>query len=208
MIRVLVVDDHDWFREGLVFDLGRAEDLDVVAEAGDGRAAVEAARAHRPDVVVLDLAMPGTDGLTALPDLVRLGGRVLVLTLAEEDAGVLAAIRAGATGYLVKGVSRDRLLSAVRAVADGHAVLGPGLAGRVLGGGDGDSAGLPRLSAREREVMELLARGLTNVEIAAELVLSPVTVRNHVSSILTKLQVTNRTQAVVRYRGSGGRPAR
>ena len=198
MIRVLVVDDHPWFREGLVFDLGRAADIEVVGEAAHGGEALELTAEHRPDVVVLDLAMPVMDGATALPGLVEAGARVLVLTLSEEDATVLGAVRDGASGYLVKGVSTELLVSAIRAVADGHAVFGPGLAARVLAPNDPD---LPELSSREREVMEHLARGLTNAEIGAELVLSPVTVRNHVSSILTKLQVSNRTQAVIRFRG-------
>ena len=114
------------------------------------------------------------------------GARVLVLTLSEEDATVLGAVRAGASGYLVKGVATELLISAVRAVADGYAVFGPGLAARLLAPNQAD---LPELSAREREVMEHVARGLTNVEIGADLVISPITVRNHVSSILTKLQV-------------------
>jgi DNA-binding NarL/FixJ family response regulator len=199
MIRVLVVDDHPWFREGLVFELGRAADIEVVAEAGNGREALSLGVVHRPDVVVLDLAMPVMDGTTALPGLVEAGARVLVLTLSEEDATVLASVRAGASGYLVKGVRSDGLLTAVRAVADGHAVFGPGLAARLLEPGDPE---LPELSIREREVMEHMARGLTNVEIAEALVISPVTVRNHVSSILMKLRVTNRTQAVIKFRDS------
>lgn len=201
MIRVVIVDDHPWFREGLVFELSRSEGIDVVGEAADGRAALAVAARTRPDVVVLDLAMPVLDGTAALPGLCRSGARVLVLTLAEEDATVLAAVRAGAAGYLVKGVSAERLVTAVRAVADGHAVFGPGLASRLLTPADPD---LPGLSAREREVMEHVAVGLTNPEIAQALDISPVTVRNHVSSILAKLQVTNRTQAVVRFTRGGG----
>jgi DNA-binding NarL/FixJ family response regulator len=197
MIRVLVVDDHPWFREGLVFELNRAPDVEVIAEAGNGLQALSLGAEHHPDVVVLDLAMPVMDGTTALPGLVETGARVLVLTLSEEDATVLASIRAGASGYLVKGVPTDRLLTAVRAVADGHAVFGPGLAARLLAPGDPD---LPGLSVREREVLELLADGLTNAEIAEALVISPVTARNHVSSILMKLQVTNRTQAAMKFR--------
>ena len=142
--------------------------------------------------------MPVMDRTAALPGLVAAGARVLVLTLSEEDATVLTSVRAGASGYLVKGVPSDRLLTAVRGPwRDGHAVFGPGLALRLLAPGD---PGLPELSTREREVMEHVARGLTNVEIAEALVISPVTVRNHVSWILMKLQLTNLTQAVIRFR--------
>ena len=200
MIRVLVVDDHPWFREGRGCERDRADDVAVVAQAADGSEALALAAAHRPDVVVLDLAMPVMDGPTALPGLVEACARVLVLTLSEEDATVLASIRSGAAGYLVKGVPTERLLTAIRAVADGHAVFGPGLAARLLAPDDPE---LPELSVREREVMTYVARGLTNVEIAETLVISPITVRNHVSSILTKLQVANRTQAVLKFRGVG-----
>lgn len=198
MIRILVVDDHPWFREGLVFELDRVEGLEVAGEASNGQEALASAEQLRPDVVVLDLAMPVMDGATALPGLVATGARVLVLTLSEVDATVLACLRAGASGYLVKGVATDAVVRAVQAVHAGHAVLGPGVAARVLTKGDPD---LPELSGREREVMEQVARGLTNTEIGAVLFISPVTVRNHISSILSKLQVTNRTQAVLRFRG-------
>ena len=198
MIRVLVVDDHPWFREGVVFELGRAEGVEVVGEAANGAEALARAAELAPDVVVLDLAMPVLDGRAALPDLVAGGARVLVLTLSEADASVLSAVRAGASGYLVKGAPTAQLVSAVRAVAEGHAVLGQGLAARLLAP---DDPQLPDLTSREREVMVHLERGLTNNEIAELLVISPVTARNHVSAILTKLQVANRTQAVVRYRG-------
>lgn len=128
MIRIVVVDDHPWFREGLVFEFGRAAGLQVVGEAANGQEALTCAAASCPDVVVLDLALPVMDGATALPGLVAAGARVLVLTLSEEDATVFACLRAGASGYLVKGVGSDSLVSAIFAVHAGHAVLGPGVA--------------------------------------------------------------------------------
>jgi DNA-binding NarL/FixJ family response regulator len=211
-LTVLLADDHPMFREGVRFTLGREPDLRVVGEAATGTEALRLAEELDPDVVVMDLAMPGLGGLEATRRLAERGARarVLVLTMSEDDDSVFAALRAGAGGYLVKGADPDQVVSAVRAVALGHAVFGPHLAARMLGffaeprppaGG-----GLPEgLSAREREVLALLADGLSNAEIGRALFISPITVRNHVSNIFAKLQVTNRRQAMlrVRERGSG-----
>jgi DNA-binding NarL/FixJ family response regulator len=204
-IRVVIVDDHPMFREGLRFTLERTDDLVVVGEAGDGRQALALARELDPDVIMMDLAMPILDGLTAITRLRAQGSRaaVLVLTMSEDDAGVFAAIRVGAQGYLVKGVAPDQVLSAVRALAAGNAVFGPHIAGRMLSFFAERRAGgaerFPDLSPREREVLILLAAGKSNQEIAKALVISPVTARNHVSSILAKLQVTNRREAMLLY---------
>lgn len=205
---VLLVDDHPMFREGVRFTLDRAG-LVVVGEAADGREALALTDQLDPDVVVMDLAMPGLDGLGATAELVARGSRarILVLTMSGEDAAVLAAVRAGARGYLVKGVGPDEVVAAVRAVAAGHAVFGPDLAARVLGllGAPGASpaheppAELLDLSEREREVLELVARGWSNQQIGAHLFISPITVRNHVSHILTKLQMTDRRQVMLKY---------
>lgn len=198
MTRVLLVDDHAVFREGLGFTISREPDLEVVGEAGDGAEAIAVLPATRPDVVVMDLAMPVLDGLAATPAVVATGAAVLVLTLSEEDGNVLAAMRAGASGYLVKGAGAAQVVSAVRAVASGHAVFGPPLAARMLAlfaPTTPPDPTRPELSDREHEVLELIAEGLTNGEIAARLFISPVTARNHVSNILGKLQVANRTQA-------------
>jgi DNA-binding NarL/FixJ family response regulator len=207
---VLLVDDHPMFLEGVRFTLDRAG-IVVVGEAADGRAALDLADRLDPDVVVMDLAMPGLDGLGATTELVARGSRarVLVLTMSGEDAAVLAAMRAGARGYLVKGVGPDEVVAAVRAVAAGHAVFGPDLATRVLDvfASPGPPAGDPArqgaghldLSGREREVLELVARGWSNQRIGAHLFISPITVRNHVSHILTKLQLSDRRQVMVRY---------
>ena len=204
MIRVVLVDDHPMFREGLRFTLERAEDIQVVGEADDGHQALDLIAEVDPDVVVMDLAMPRLDGLAATKRLAADGARaaILVLTFSEEDAAVFAAVLVGARGYLVKGVAAEQVVSGVRAIAAGHAVFGPGLASRMLdffGGARPREPRFPELSEREHEILAHLARGWTNQQIADELVISPITVRNHVSSILTKLRLTNRREAMLRY---------
>lgn len=202
MTSVLLADDHPMFREGLRFTLERAG-MTVVAEADNGAEAVALAGKLDPDVVVMDLAMPVLDGLAATQQMTASGARahVLVLTLSEDDAHVFAAVRAGAVGYLVKGVAAAHVVSAVQAVAAGHAVFGPGLATRMLDffARRPAEGRFPELSAREQEVLGHLAAGLSNQQIADELVISPITVRNHVSSILTKLHVANRREAMLRF---------
>ena len=221
-LRVLLADDHPLFRDGLRFTLERAAEVAVVDEAGDGLEAVRMAMESPYDVAVLDVRMPHLDGIEATRQVVATGAKVLVLTMYEDDATVLSAVRAGASGYLVKGADAEQVVRAVTAVADGHAVFGPSLAGRVLhafggagpatstsgghgtasadGPGPGSPHDLPELSARETEVLELLAEGLTNNEIGARLFISPITVRNHVSRILAKLQVRDRREAMLRVR--------
>jgi len=207
-LRVVLADDHPMFREGLRFTLEREPDIAVVGEAPTGTAAVRLVEELVPDVVVMDLAMPELGGLEATRRLTEAGvrTRVLVLTMSEDDDTVFAALRAGAGGYLVKGADPGQVVSAVRAVAGGHAVFGPHLAERMLtffaGPVGRDSASFPDLSAREQEVLTLLAEGLSNAEIGRALFISPITVRNHVSSILAKLQVTNRRQAMLRVRAT------
>jgi DNA-binding NarL/FixJ family response regulator len=205
-ITVLLADDHPMFREGVRFTLGREPDLRVVGEAATGVAALRLTEELDPDVVVMDLAMPDLGGLEATRRLVEQGSRarVLVLTMSEDDDSVFAALRAGAGGYLVKGADPDQVVSAVRAVALGHAVFGPQLAARMLhffAQPRPAEPDLPEgLSPREREVLDLLAQGLSNAEIGRALFISPITVRNHVSNIFAKLQVTNRRQAMLRVR--------
>jgi DNA-binding NarL/FixJ family response regulator len=215
-LRVLVADDHPVFRDGVRFTLERADEIGQVDEAVDGEQAVAMAEAGSYDVVVMDVRMPRLDGIAATRAVVATGAKVLVLTMLEDDATVFAAVRAGASGYLVKGADAGQVVRAVCAVADGHAVFGPSLAGRVLAAFAGpalpagvpaaapDVAELPGLSGREREVLELLAEGLTNNEIGARLFISPITVRNHVSRILAKLQVRDRREAMLRVRAPGG----
>jgi DNA-binding NarL/FixJ family response regulator len=203
MTRVVLADDHPMFREGLRFTLERAG-IQVVGEAGDGEEALAAVADTDPDVVVMDLAMPRLGGLAATERIASSGGhaRVLVLTLSEDDADVFAAVRVGAMGYLVKGVAADQVVSAVAALAAGNAVFGPGMACRLLDffARSPTQPQFPELSAREQEVLRHLAEGLSNLQIAELLVISPVTVRNHVTSILAKLHVTNRREAMLRYR--------
>lgn len=210
-ISVLLADDHPMFREGLRFALSTEPDIRVVAEAADGASAVELSRELAPDVVVMDLAMPVMDGVTATRELRANDARplVLVLTMSEDDSSVFSAVQAGASGYLVKGAEATQIVSAVRAIHSGHAVFGPALATRLLqffhAAGAGSASTSPPdagLSKREQEVLALLSDGLSNQEIGRALFISPITVRNHVSSILAKLHVRNRREAMVRARAA------
>jgi DNA-binding NarL/FixJ family response regulator len=209
-IRVLVVDDHPTFRRGLGALLASLPDVELVGEAADGEAAVERTAALAPDVVVMDLDMPGLGGVEATRRIVAAqpSVAVLVLTMLDEDESVFAAMRAGARGYVVKGADTDDVLRALESVARGDAVFGPAVASRVLSYltrplSARDPMLFPELTEREREVLELMARGLSNNEIARKLVVSPKTVRNHVSNVFTKLQVADRAEAVERARRAG-----
>lgn len=207
-VRVLVVDDHPMFREGLRVALDAIPGVEVVAEAAGGMAAVSAAEAHQPDVVIMDVNMPELNGIEATRRIVGQSPHigVLVLTMFDEDESVFQAMRAGARGYLLKGADQADIVRAVRAVARGDAIFGPALAQRLIGYfASGHSAAVPfaELTAREREVLEQVARGRNNGEIARELFISPKTVRNHVSNVFAKLQVSDRAQAIVRAREAG-----
>lgn len=199
MTTVLVVDDHPLFRDGLAALLATVPDVTVVGAVGSGEDAVTAARTLDPDVVLMDLNLPGMPGLEATRRLAAEGrAAVLVLTMVDDDQGVLAALRVGARGYLLKGAAQEEVLAAIRTVASGGAVFGARVAGRVLGGGQGRHEAL---TERESEVLALIAAGRSNPEIAAALGVSLKTVQNHVSRVLTKLQVRDRTQAALRMRG-------
>ncbi len=196
MIRLLVVDDHPVVRDGLSSMFAREPDFEVVGEAGDGAEAVRLARSLRPDVILMDLRMPGPDGLGAMRELAQDGGgaRVLVLTTYDTDSHVLPAIEAGATGYLLKDAPRDELLRAVRATARGEAVLAPSAAALLMSRVRSSATG--PLSPRELEVLQLVAAGATNREAAAKLFVTEATVKSHLLNIYGKLGVGDRAAAV------------
>ena len=206
MIRVLVADDQTLVRAGFRAILEVQDDLEVVGEAEDGDEAVALARELRPDVVLMDIRMPGVDGIEATRRLLRDGDapRILMLTTFDLDEYVYEAMKAGASGFLLKDAPRDQLVGAVRTVAAGDALLAPALVRRLIedfvrrpAPGARPPAELDELTEREREVLTLIARGLANAEIAARLFVSEATVRTHVTHILAKLGLRDRVQAVV-----------
>jgi DNA-binding NarL/FixJ family response regulator len=209
-VRIVVADDHPLYRRGLAALLAAQEGWAVVAEEVDGIGAVTTAHATQPDVVVMDLRMPGLDGIEATRRIVATSPHVavLVLTMFDDDASVFAAMRAGARGYLLKGADQTEIVRAVGAVADGEAIFGASVAARILEffaapRPRGTEVVFPQLTVREHEVLDLIAAGRSNAELAAALVLSPKTVRNHVSNIFSKLQVADRAQAIVLARDAG-----
>jgi DNA-binding NarL/FixJ family response regulator len=212
MIRVLIVDDQDLVRAGFRMILELQEDIEVIAEAGDGADAVTMARELDPDVVLMDVRMPKTDGIEATRLLLATGSRarVLMLTTFDADEYVYEAMKAGASGFLLKNAPPAQLIAAVRATATGEAQLAPAIVQRMVeefvrrpAPGRMRSGALDELTERELDVLKLLARGLSNAEIAAALFLSEATIRTHVSHILTKLDLRDRTQAVVLAYESG-----
>ncbi len=206
--RVVVVDDHPVYREGLVAVL-QDRGLDVVAEAASGEQALEAVAAHDPDVVLMDLAMPGLGGVEATRRLTAEHPRtaVLVVTMNDDDEAVFAALKAGARGYLVKEAAADDIARAVASVARGELVLGARVSGQVLaaavGAGRPAELPFPQLTAREREILELVARGYDNGRISRHLALSDKTVRNNLSVVLAKLPAATRAEAVALARDAG-----
>jgi len=208
-IRLLVVDDHPAFRVGLRALLESLGDFEVVAEAETGEQALEAAIAIAPDVIVMDLQMPGLGGIETTRRVVAATPhvRVLVLTMFEDESSVFAALRAGAHGYVLKGAGQEQLARAIHAVAEGESIFSPEIARRVIEFFSRSTASrplvFPELTEREREILDLIARGMANPEIARRLVLSPKTVRNHVSNILSKLQARDRSAAIVQAREAG-----
>jgi DNA-binding NarL/FixJ family response regulator len=208
--RVLVVDDHPVYRDGLVLTLASSRDFEPIGEAGSAEAAIELVADRRPDMVLMDLRLPGMSGIEATRRILAVDGRILVVVVSmlEDDDSIFAAMRAGARGYLLKGADRDELLAALHAVARGEVIFGAAIARRVMAFFSGQSpaaaaAAFPELTEREREILERIARGEPNGVIAQRFGLSDKTVRNHVSSILNKLQVADRAQAIVRARDAG-----
>jgi DNA-binding NarL/FixJ family response regulator len=208
-VRVVVADDHPVFRDGLAMLLGSVDGVEVVGTAADGVEAVALAGRVRPDVVVMDVQMPRLNGVDATRRLAEEapGVGVVVLTMSEDDGTVFAAVRAGARGYLVKGAEQEEIVRAITTVAAGGAVFGAPLARRIAefftAGPATPETPFPQLTAREREILELLAAGRSNAQIAAALYLSPKTVRNNVSNVFAKLQVADRAEAIVRARDAG-----
>jgi DNA-binding NarL/FixJ family response regulator len=202
-MRIVIVDDHPLFRDGLRGLLESIPGVEVVGEAGDGDEAVTVVAGTRPDVVLMDVAMPGVNGIVATRRILqqRPEVAVLMISMVDEDASLVAALRAGALGYLRKDATRDDVRTALDAVARGQAVLAPGLASRLLSAPP--ARAFDELTVREEEVLRMIADGRTNEEIATMLVLSLKTVRNHVSNICAKLSVSDRTQAAIRAREAG-----
>jgi DNA-binding NarL/FixJ family response regulator len=207
-VQVLIADDHPLFRDGMIALLTDGADTELAGTATSGTEAVDLAREIQPDVVVMDLHMPGLNGIEATRRIVADSPHiaVLVLTMFDDDDSIFAALRAGARGYLLKGADREQIRRAIHAAASGEVIFGADLAERMLGYFTAAAAPppvFPQLTGREREVLELIAQGQVNQAIAARLHLSHKTVRNHVSNILAKLQVADRAQAVAQARDAG-----
>jgi DNA-binding NarL/FixJ family response regulator len=207
-IRILIADDHPLVRGGLKAALAPLPEMEVVAEAATGQAAIREAVLHQPDVVVMDLQMPELNGIDATRELGRVvpSAAVLVLTMFDDDDWVFAAMRAGARGYVLKGAEQHEFARAIMAVAAGEAIFGPAVATRVLAYFATPArtpTPFPELTDREREVLDLIAAGHTNHQIAERLGVSAKTVANHISAIFAKLQVADRTQAILRARDAG-----
>ncbi len=209
-IRVLIADDHPHFRDGLRALLLSAPDLEVVGEAEDGEEAIGLAAKLQPDVILMDLNMPGVGGIEATRRILRTSPHIaiLVVSMFEDDDSIFAALQAGARGYLLKGALKAEILRSIRAVSSGEAIFGPAIAKRLMQyfAAPRPSTPLdafPELTEREREILTLIAQHETNPEIARRLQLNPKTIRNHVSNIFTKLQVADRAQAIIRAREAG-----
>lgn len=210
VLRVLIADDHPLFRKGLHALLASMPEIEVVGEAATGEEAVTLAAALQPDVILMDLQMPGGSGIVATRQIVQTSPhiRVLMVTLFEDDDSVFTALRAGARGYILKDVEEEEMVRAIRAVGHGEAIFSPAIATRVIAFFAAPRPTVPKeifptLTDREREILLLIAQGHTNAEIAKQLVLSAKTVSNYVSNVYSKLQVADRAEAIIRAREAG-----
>ncbi len=209
-IQVLIVDDSEPFRQGLRSLLGATPDMALAGEAGTGREAIRLAERLQPDVILMDLHMPDVNGIEATREIVRTSPHIaiLVLTMVDDDDSLFAAMQAGARGYLLKGGAKSEMLRAIRDVAAGAAIFSPAIASRMMSyfsriRQQAGTDAFPELTEREREILQLMAQHLTNLEIAQQLHLSPKTVRNYTSNIFAKLQVADRAEAILRARDAG-----
>jgi DNA-binding NarL/FixJ family response regulator len=207
-IRVVIADDHPVVRDGLSALLASMSSITVAGVAATGHEAVHAAVTLRPDVLVMDIQMPGITGVAATREITRVAPdvAVLMLTMFDDDDSVFAAMRAGARGYVLKGAQQDEIIRAIQAVAAGDAIFGPGIARRVLGLVSAPPASgvpFPGLTGKEREVLGLIAAGARNAEIARQMSIAPKTVANHISAIFSKLQVTGRSEVIILARDAG-----
>jgi DNA-binding NarL/FixJ family response regulator len=206
-VRILIADDHALFRDGLKALLSSISEFEVVGEAATGEEAIQVARHLQPDVVLMDIQMPGVNGIEATRRIVNTSPHigVIVVTMFEDDDSVFAAMRAGARGYILKGADQGEMVRAIRAAANGEALFGPEIAKRLMifFATSPRPQIFPELTEREREILTLIAQGYNNAEIAEKLFLSPKTVRNHISNIFSKLQVADRAQAILKARDAG-----
>lgn len=208
VLRVLIADDHKLFREGVKALLSIMPDLQVVAEAHTGRQAVDLALLHQPEVVLMDLQMPEVTGITATREILKNSPQmgILVVSMFDDDDNVFEAMKAGARGYILKGADHEELLRAIHAVGRGEALFAPSIARKLMGFFQRPRSLpdlFPELTEREREILQWISRGLSNPEIARKLEVADKTIRNHITSIFSKLQVTTRTEAILRAREAG-----
>ena len=209
-LSVLIADDHPLFRHGIRELLNLASDIQVIGEATSGEEVITQAEALHPDVILMDVNMPGVNGIEATRRILHVSPhiRILMVTMFEDDGTVFAAMRAGARGYILKDAEKENILRAIQAVANGEAIFSPTIATRLIDFFATQASTLPKeifpsLTEREREILQLIARGMSNAGIAYELSLSPKTIYNYVSNILSKLQVADRAQAIIRAREAG-----
>jgi DNA-binding NarL/FixJ family response regulator len=208
-VQVLIADDHTLFRAGMRALLNLFPEVQVVGEAATGEEAITQAEALHPDVILMDLQMPGVNGVESTRRILqrRPGTGIIVVTMFEDDTSVFAAMRAGARGYILKEASEEEVLRAILAVAGGEAIFGPAIASRLAHFFSKpqreSNLTFPELTEREREILDLIARGLSNADLAQRLVLSPNTVRNHISNIFSKLELADRAEAIARAREAG-----